>query len=242
MQQILIINRLYSVLFHLSSVLCRLPSTSVENPLQIDPFMQNKPNFQYARMNLSASIKMTYKKANLALSEVEWANSNPIKPNLKRAKMNVNSFITKDYRKKDDFIVRINKPNFRNGQNERKLNFNKGLQKKRLFSTPKNKPNSNPIKACPERSEFTLSVIEGNGPILKRMNINFCAAGYYRRVALVPLNEHIDIIYHRFSASNLVIIFNLELKGIYLFESIDDACNIPGVNSLMVFFFMHRSV
>jgi hypothetical protein len=28
-----------------------------------------------------------------------------------------------------------------------------------------NKPNSNPIKACPERSEFTLSVIEGNGPI-----------------------------------------------------------------------------
>ncbi len=37
------------------------------------------------------------------------------KPNLKRAKMNVNSFITKDYRKKDDFLVRINKPNFRNG-------------------------------------------------------------------------------------------------------------------------------
>ena len=38
-----------------------------------------------------------------------------------------------------------NKPNFRNGPNERKLNFNKGLQKKRLFSTPKNKPNSKPI-------------------------------------------------------------------------------------------------
>ncbi len=39
--------------------------------------------------------------------------------------------ITKDYRKKDDFLVRINKPNFRNGQNERKLTYNKGLQKKR---------------------------------------------------------------------------------------------------------------
>ena len=26
---------------------------------------------------------------------------------------------------------------------------------------------TNPIKACPERSEFTLSVIEGNGPISK---------------------------------------------------------------------------
>ncbi len=37
------------------------------------------------------------------------------KPNLKRAKMNINSFITKDYRKKDDFAVRINKPNFVKG-------------------------------------------------------------------------------------------------------------------------------
>jgi hypothetical protein len=42
-------------------------------------------------------------------------NSNPIKPNLRKAKMNVNSLITKDYRKKDDFAVRINKPNFVNG-------------------------------------------------------------------------------------------------------------------------------
>ena len=61
--------------------------------------------------------------------------------------MNVNSLITKDYRKKDDFVVRINKPNFRDGQNERKLNFNKELQKKRLFRSPKNKPNSNPISS-----------------------------------------------------------------------------------------------
>ncbi len=90
-----------------------------------------------------------------------------------------------------------------------------------------NKPNSNPIKACPECSEFTLSVIEGNGPILKGMNVNCCAAGYYRRVALVPLNEHIDIIYQRFSFSNFVIILNMELEGIYLFASIDNACNIP---------------
>ncbi len=76
--------------------------------------------------------------SNLVLSAVEWAN-------LQKAKINVNLTITKDYRKKDDFIVRINKPNFRNGQNQRKLNFNKGLQKKRLFRSPKNKPNSNPI-------------------------------------------------------------------------------------------------
>ena len=55
----------------------------------------------------------------------------------------------------------------------------------------------------------TLSVIEGNGSILERMNVNFCAAGYYRRVVLVPLNEHIDIIYKRFSFSNFVTILNL---------------------------------
>ncbi len=54
--------------------------------------------------------------------------------------MNANDFITKDYRKKDDFVVRINKPNFQNAKNERKLNFNKGLQKKRLFSRQKTNP------------------------------------------------------------------------------------------------------
>jgi len=49
--------------------------------------------------------------ANWTLGENK-PNSNPNKPNLKRAKMNINSIITKDYRKKDDFAVRINKPNF----------------------------------------------------------------------------------------------------------------------------------
>jgi len=37
--------------------------------------------------------------------------SNPIKPNLQKAKMNINSLITKDYRRKDNFAVRIIKPN-----------------------------------------------------------------------------------------------------------------------------------
>ena len=54
-------------------------------------------------------------------------NSNPIKPNCRRARMNVNLTLTKDYRKNDTFLVRINKPNFRNGQNERKYLYHKGL-------------------------------------------------------------------------------------------------------------------
>ncbi len=38
--------------------------------------------------------------------------SNPISS---KAKMNVNLTLTKEYRKKDDFIFRINKPNFVKG-------------------------------------------------------------------------------------------------------------------------------
>ncbi len=53
--------------------------------------------------------------------------TNPNKSNLRKAKMNVNLYFLEDYRIKDDFVVRINKPNFRNGQNERKHFFTKGL-------------------------------------------------------------------------------------------------------------------
>ncbi len=46
--------------------------------------------------------------SNPVLSAVEWAN-------FQKAKMNVNLTLTKDYRNKDDFAVRINKPNFVKG-------------------------------------------------------------------------------------------------------------------------------
>jgi len=58
--------------------------------------------------------------SNPVLSAVEWAN-------LQKAKMNVNLTLTKDYRKKDDFSVRINKPNLQNAKNERKLIYYRGL-------------------------------------------------------------------------------------------------------------------
>jgi hypothetical protein len=78
-------------------------------------------------MHLSAYLKISYEnKCNWTLGENK-PNSNPIKPNFKKAKMNVNLTLTKDYRKNDDFSVRINKPNFRKGQNECKLIFHKGL-------------------------------------------------------------------------------------------------------------------
>ena len=49
-----------------------------------------------------------------------------------------------------------NKPNFQNAKNERKLICHKGLQKKRLFSTPKNKPNSKPISRTPKCTKNNL--------------------------------------------------------------------------------------
>ena len=78
-------------------------------------------------MSLKFCNKMDYENiANWTLGQNK-PNSNPIKPNLKRAKINANDFITKDYGKKDDFVVRINKPNFQNAKNERKRFFTKGL-------------------------------------------------------------------------------------------------------------------
>jgi len=73
--------------------------------------MQNKPNFQKAKMNVNSLITIDYENKWQRRVRKNKPNSNPIKPNLKRAKMNANVFIIKDYRKKDDFVVRINKPN-----------------------------------------------------------------------------------------------------------------------------------
>ena len=78
-------------------------------------------------MNVNPYNTMDYvNKYNWTLGESK-PNSNPIKANLKRAKMSVNLTLTRDYRKIDDFAVRINKPNFQNAQNERKLIYYRGL-------------------------------------------------------------------------------------------------------------------
>ncbi len=59
--------------------------------------------------------------------------------------MNINSIITKDYRKKDDFVVRINKPNLVRRRRIAKMNVNlfvtKNYENKTAFRLQKNKPN-----------------------------------------------------------------------------------------------------
>ena len=75
MQQTLIINRL-------SAVICRLPtilsiSTSVENPLQISLFLQNKANLPDGQMNVSTYYIKTYKMK----PPLGGEKTNPNKPN-----------------------------------------------------------------------------------------------------------------------------------------------------------------
>jgi len=71
--------------------------------------MQNKPNFQDAQMNVSNIITRNYKYSISLAGQKNKPNSNPIKPCPERSRMG----------------------QFPKSQNERKLNFNKGLQKKR---------------------------------------------------------------------------------------------------------------
>jgi len=77
--------------------------------------MQNKPNFRKSQMNISIFIKMAYEKFIPLAGQKNKPNSNPIKPNCLKGKIDAKCLFTKDYRKKDDFVVRINKPNFFKG-------------------------------------------------------------------------------------------------------------------------------
>ncbi|HIJ51804.1 MAG TPA: hypothetical protein HPP66_01465 [Planctomycetes bacterium] len=56
-------------------------STTVESALQIAHFMQNKPNFQNAQMNVSRVSTKDYAKWTLGQRGKNKPNTNPIKPN-----------------------------------------------------------------------------------------------------------------------------------------------------------------
>jgi hypothetical protein len=58
--------------------------TLVKNPLQIAHFMQNKPNFQKPKMNVTTVKTMNYEQRTMNDANKNKPNSNPIKPNLVR--------------------------------------------------------------------------------------------------------------------------------------------------------------
>jgi len=75
----------------------KAPSTTVEESLQISSFIQNKPNFPDAQMNVTSIITVDYENiANCKLGENK-ANTKPNKANLLNDQMNVNKVLTKDY-------------------------------------------------------------------------------------------------------------------------------------------------
>jgi len=98
---------------HFSSLFTKSPPLQLSRTLYKSTlFMQNKPNFRKDKMNVNSLIAMDYEIFIPLAGQKNKPNSNPIKANCQKAKMNVNLTLTKDYRKKDDFVVRINKPNF----------------------------------------------------------------------------------------------------------------------------------
>jgi len=132
MQQKLIINRLYSVVCHLSSAPLHLSRTLYKSPL----FMQNKPNFLRSQMNVNIYNTMDYEnKSGWTLGQNK-PNSNPILSAVGGLQM---SMIQRDTEKtslsqsnKTNPIQTQFKPNqsqSQKSQNECNLTYNKGLQK-----------------------------------------------------------------------------------------------------------------
>ncbi len=76
---------------------------------QTHSILTNKPNFQKSQMNVTIYYTKLYKNETAFRRGKNKPNSNPIKPCPERSRMG----------------------QFPKSQNERKLNFNKGLQKKR---------------------------------------------------------------------------------------------------------------
>jgi len=63
---------------HFSSLFTNFPSTTVESALQIAHFMQNKPNFRKAQMNVTKALTRDYEKKTLGQRGKNKPNTKPI--------------------------------------------------------------------------------------------------------------------------------------------------------------------
>jgi hypothetical protein len=77
------VSNLWSVVCLLSSVLCRLISTTVERALQIHLFLTNKANFKKSQVNLSDLLIREYEQMDTWSGGKNKANSNPIQTQFK---------------------------------------------------------------------------------------------------------------------------------------------------------------
>jgi len=83
--------------------------------------------------------------------------------------------------------------------------YTKDYENKSNWTLGQNKPKTNPIRQACVVCEAVVGLIKPN--FKRNVRINEYKLLCCR--VLVPLNEHIDIIYQRFFASDVVIILNL---------------------------------
>jgi hypothetical protein len=106
-------NQLPTVICLLPSVLCIF--TTVEMPLQISSFMQNKPNFDKGQNKpnplYKKDLRKFYTPSDNEKRTQNKPNTKPIKANLLDAQMNVKSFHTVEYKNKSNWTLGGNKPN-----------------------------------------------------------------------------------------------------------------------------------
>ena len=84
--------------------------------------------------------------------------------------MNIKSFNTVDYENKSNWTLGENKPNqtqFPKSPNECELTYNKGLQKKQRFRSPKKQTQSNPISNAEKRTKEAKKKKRVSGTFLR---------------------------------------------------------------------------
>ena len=166
---------------HFSSLFTKSPPLHLSRTLYKSTlFMQNKPNFQKATMNVNIYYTKAYKNETAFRRAKNKPNSNPIKANSRKAQMNINSLITKDYKNFIPLAGYKNKPNSNPISESPKMNVNvfstKDYENKTAFRLQKNKPKQTQSLAPLFRVIYTLRGLAKFHPLMVKTGSSFVAA------------------------------------------------------------------
>ena len=111
--------------------------------------MQNEPNFQNDKMNVSTVILMSYERKTINYANKNKAKTKPIKPNLSRNPMNISSVKAVAYENEPRFLAQKSQTQF---PKRPKMNINYYYTKdygacpeRSRRKHDKNEPKTNPI-------------------------------------------------------------------------------------------------
>ncbi len=135
---------------------CHYSFTTVERPLQINSFMQNKANFRKSQMNVNKVLTKDYEKRTLGNRGKKQSQTNPNKakscpPSVWRvkAKMNVTSIITKGYKNKPQIRAPKKQTQISKRQKPMQTSLPQRIMKKTaLLASDKTKPNKPNQSQC----------------------------------------------------------------------------------------------